>query len=403
MLSQGSFHSTAGFIFRHAVVVLGLFSGLTVVQAQTPKQYDECDYTALLATLRAYEDTLAAEQSVAVVRQDYRVEVTDLGIADKTYWIFKCNALLDSIAALQADVAFARLDPPTMDTDSISAISATGATFHGKYTSDGGSPVTHLWFRYGLTANNLVDSLPVTGTTSPFTAAATGLTGGMLYYVAVFGKNAAGTASGDTLSFTAAAPFSCGNTVSFDGYNYRTASIAGECWFVDNLRSTNLNDGTAIPGDGETDANWKLYSTPAQCAYNNDPANVTTYGRLYNYYAVLSGKLCPSGWHVSSRADWTALTAAYPGAAATALKSSSGDTPAWNGTNTSGFSALPGGTRHAFDGAFGNAGTGGTYWDLPPSGNPTAYSFWSGSTWVSPGTYVSSAWTYGNSIRCVQD
>jgi uncharacterized protein (TIGR02145 family) len=290
-----------------------------------------------------------------------------------------------------------------MDTDSISGISATGATFHGKYTSDGGSPVTHLWFRYGLTANNLVDSLPVTGTTSPFSEAASGLTGGSLYYVAVFGKNAAGTASGDTMSFTAAAPFACGNTVTFDGYSYRTATVAGECWFVDNLRSTNLNDGTAIPGDGETDATWKLYTTPAQCAYNNDPTNVTTYGRLYNYYAVLSGKLCPSGWHVSSRADWTALTAAYPGAAADGLKSSSGDSPAWNGTNTSGFSALPGGTRHAFDGSFASVGMGGTYWDAPTSGNPYAYSFWSASTMVSPGSYVASAWTYGNSIRCVQD
>lgn len=386
-----------------SICVCGLLFNLNSVQAQTQKQYDACDFTALLATLRAYEDTLAAERSVAVVRQDYRVEVTDSGIADKTYWIFRCNALLDSIAALQADVAFARLDPPTMDTDSISSITATGATFHGKYTSDGGSPVTHLWFRYGLTAGNLVDSVAVTGTTSPFTKAVTTLTGGNVYYVAVFGKNAAGTASGDTMSFTAAAPFACGNTVTFDGYSYRTATVAGECWFVDNLRSTNLNDGTPIPGAGESNVTWKAYTTPAQCVYNDDPSNLTTYGRLYNYYAVQSGKLCPSGWHVSSRADWDAVQAAYPGTAATALKSSSSDSPAWNGTNTSGFSALPGGTRHSFDGAFGNVGAGGTYWDLPPSGNPTAYSFWSGSSSVSAGIYVSTAWAYGNSIRCVQD
>ena len=407
MLSQVSFRPVAGFIFRHAFVAIALFSGLTDVQAQTQKQYDACDFTALLATLRAYEDTLAAERSVAVVRQDYRVEVTDLGIADKTYWIFRCNALLDSIAALQAEVAFSRLDPPTMDTDSISGISATGATFHGKYTSDGGSPVTHLWFRYGLTAGNLVDSVAVTGTTSPFTKAVTTLTGGSLYYVAVFGKNAAGTASGDTMSFTAAAPFACGNTVTFDGYSYRTATVAGECWFVDNLRTTVLNDGTPISGDGVTgavtDATWKVTTTPAQCVYGNNPTNLTTYGRLYNYYAVLTGKLCPSGWHVSSRADWDAVQAAYPGAAADGLKSNSSDSPAWNGTNTSGFSALPGGTRHAFDGSFASVGMGGTYWDAPTSGNPNAYSFWSASTMVSPGSYVASAWTYGNSIRCVQD
>jgi uncharacterized protein (TIGR02145 family) len=402
MLSQVSFRPAAGFIFRHAFVAIALFSGLTDVRAQTQKQYDACDYTALLATLRAYEDTLAAERSVAVVRQDYRVEVTDLGIADKTYWIFRCNALLDSIAALQADVAFSRLAPPTMDTDSISSITATGATFHGKYTSDGGSPVTHLWFRYGLTAGNLVDSVAVTGTTSPFTKAVTTLTGGSVYYVAVFGKNAAGTASGDTMSFTAAAPFACGNTVTFDGYSYRTATVAGECWFVDNLRTTVLNDGTPIPGAGESNVTWKAYTTPAQCVYNDDPSNLTTYGRLYNYFAVQSGKLCPSGWHVSSRADWDAVQAAYPGTAATALKSSSSDSPAWNGTNTSGFSVLPAGTRHAFDGSFDQISSQGYFWDVPATGNPYAYGFWNGST-ISLASYLSSAWSYGNSIRCVQD
>lgn len=392
--------------YGRAALAVGMGLGFAAPgAAQTPKDYTSCDFNSLLATLRAYEDTLAAEQGVTVVRQDYRVEVTDVGIADKTYWIYRCQALLDSIAALQADVAFARLDPPTMDMDSISGISATGATFHGKYTADGGSPVTHLWFRYGTSAASLTDSLPVTGTTSPFTAAATTLTGGTLYYVAVFGKNAAGTASGDTMSFTAAAPFACGNTVTYDGYSYSTASMGGECWFTKNLRTTKLNDGTAIPGEGETNANWKLYTTPAQCVYNDDPANLTTYGRLYNYYAVQSNKLCPTGWHVSSHADWDALMAAYGTytVAGAELKSSSTDTPAWNGTNSSGFSALPGGTRHAFDGSFDQGGIGGTYWGQPASGNPNAYGIWTGISGVTYGSYAASAWTYGNSVRCVQD
>jgi uncharacterized protein (TIGR02145 family) len=386
--------------FGRVALAVGMGLGFAAPgAAQTPKDYTSCDFNSLIATLRAYEDTLAAEQGVTVVRQDYRVEVTDVGIADKTYWIFRCQALLDSIAALQADVAFARLDPPTMDTDSISGISATGATFHGKYTSDGGSPVTHLWFRYGTSAAALTDSLPVTGTTSPFTAAATTLTGGTLYYVAVFGKNAAGTASGDTMSFTAATPFTCGNTVTYDSYAYSTATIAGECWFTENLQTTKLNDGTAIVGEGVSNAVWAAYTTPAQCIYDNNVANIG-YGRLYNYLAVQTNKLCPSGWHVSAQADWEALLAAYNPTAGTELKASSG----WNGTNSSGFSALPSGTRHDFDGSFANLTSGASFWAVPTTGsNARAYDLWTGSATVNVGNYISSAFQYGNAVRCVQD
>jgi uncharacterized protein (TIGR02145 family) len=31
------------------------------------------------------------------------------------------------------------------------------------------------------------------------------------------------------------------------------------------------------------------------------------YGRLYNWYAVNTGKLCPSGWHVPTDREWGSL------------------------------------------------------------------------------------------------
>ena len=77
------------------------------------------------------------------------------------------------------------------------------------------------------------------------------------------------------------------------------------------------------------------------------------YGRLYNWYAVNTGNLCPTGWHVPTDAEYTTLTDGLGGTtvAGDAMKSSASDSPAWNGTNSSGFSGLAGGVRGS-DGDF---------------------------------------------------
>ena len=69
------------------------------------------------------------------------------------------------------------------------------------------------------------------------------------------------------------------------------------------------------------------------------------YGRLYNWYAVNTGNLCPTGWHVPTDEEYTTLTDGLGGTsvAGDAMKSSASDSPAWNGTNSSGFSGLAGG------------------------------------------------------------
>jgi uncharacterized protein (TIGR02145 family) len=53
---------------------------------------------------------------------------------------------------------------------------------------------------------------------------------------------------------------------------------------------------------------WKNLTTPAFCWYDNDATtNRVTYGGLYNWYAVNTGKLAPKGWHVATDAEWTTL------------------------------------------------------------------------------------------------
>jgi len=53
---------------------------------------------------------------------------------------------------------------------------------------------------------------------------------------------------------------------------------------------------------------WNLLTTPGYCWYNFDAAAYKdTCGALYNWYTINTGKLCPTGWHVPTDADWTTL------------------------------------------------------------------------------------------------
>ena len=134
-----------------------------------------------------------------------------------------------------------------------------------------------------------------------------------------------------------------------DGNVYTSVTIGTQEWMVENLRTTKYNDGTAIPNvTGNTE--WGNLNTGAWCNYNNDNQYDTIYGKLYNWYAVETGKLCPTGWHVPTDAEWTVLTDyvaadGHRGTEGTALKATSGWNASGNGTNDYGWNGLPGGYR----------------------------------------------------------
>lgn len=76
----------------------------------------------------------------------------------------------------------------------------------------------------------------------------------------------------------------------FDNNNYATVQIGTQIWMAENLKTTHYKNGTAIPNVTDNAA-WAALSTGAYCDYNNTPANITTYGRLYNWYAVNTGNM----------------------------------------------------------------------------------------------------------------
>jgi uncharacterized protein (TIGR02145 family) len=144
-----------------------------------------------------------------------------------------------------------------------------------------------------------------------------------------------------------------------DGYTYKTVQIGDQVWFAENLRTSKYNDGTPIPHVTDNNA-WSKLNTGAYCFYDNNAANNATYGKLYNWYAEEKDKLCPMGWHVPTDAEWTVLETYLGNKAGKKMKSTSG----WyngNGTNSSGFSGLPGGSRYT-NGTFGTVGDYGYWW-----------------------------------------
>ncbi|MBK9330086.1 MAG: fibrobacter succinogenes major paralogous domain-containing protein [Sphingobacteriales bacterium] len=123
---------------------------------------------------------------------------------------------------------------------------------------------------------------------------------------------------------------------------------------VENLKTTRYNDGSAIP-TGLSGLTWEYTTSGAYAIYNNDPANKATYGMLYNWHAVNTGKLAPAGWHVPTDAEWTILTTYLGGdsIAGRVMKSINlWLNPNIGSTNSSGFTGLPAGWRDGF-GSFG--------------------------------------------------
>ena len=123
--------------------------------------------------------------------------------------------------------------------------------------------------------------------------------------------------------------------------------IGNQIWTTKNLDVATYRNGDAIPQVQDAAA-WNILTTGAWCYYENNSANGTTYGKLYNWYAVNDSRgLAPTGYHIPTDAEWTILINYLGGefVAGTKMKSTTGWEGDGNGTNTFGFAGLPGGWR----------------------------------------------------------
>ena len=192
-----------------------------------------------------------------------------------------------------------------------------------------------------------------------------------------------------------------------DGNVYKTISIGTQVWMAENLRTTKFRNGEPIPKVIANNS-WTNLSTGAYCWYNNDDkANKITYGALYNWFAIDDKRnIAPIGWHIPSNKEWAIFVAFLKGDqhAGGALKetlTSHWSDPNSGATNSSGFSALPGGYRSK-DGTFKNLNVCGAWWVNTEYTKSLGW-YWYVDNVSSAIHNVSTYKNCGFSIRCIKD
>ena len=297
---------------------------------------------------------------------------------------------------------------PVLTTTAVSAITQTTAQCGGHITSDGGAYVTVRGVCWSTNptptaADNETNDGSGTGS---FISSIAGLASGKDHYVRAYATNSAGTGYGSIISFTT--PSSLITVTDIDGNVYQTVTIGTQVWMAENLKVTHYRNGEDIPNAIDSTA-WYGLTTGAYCEYENDISNVSTYGRLYNWFAVADSRsIAPTGWHVPTDAEWQTLIG-YLGYSNVGGKMKETGTTHWSWaegvTNECGFSALPGGYRsQKSNGWFLAMGLLAYFWSSTEGyNNDAAYSFWLSSTMGDLSWSDGLSKRMGFSVRCVRN
>jgi uncharacterized protein (TIGR02145 family) len=244
----------------------------------------------------------------------------------------------------------------------------------------------------GVSATWAVNIITISGTPTA--------TGTFIYSIPLTGGCGSVNATGTITVIPAACPNGKDTIRDIDNNSYNIVAIGTQCWTKENLRVRKYNDGTSILfnntggvlGSGNPKT-WEALTVGAHTIYahdstTNNPSNLTKYGYLYNWYAAKGiasfnsttyKNICPSGWHIPTKSDWNKLVKFIDSGADTTVttggtQSTTAGTelkkndalwnvsiPASPGTNTSGFSGLPGGAR-IFPSNFGLIGSSAYFW-----------------------------------------
>ncbi len=201
-----------------------------------------------------------------------------------------------------------------------------------------------------------------------------------------------------------------GTVEDIDGNVYNTIKIGDQWWMMENLKVTRFTNGDEIPNVTDN-SEWASLSSGAYCVYENDESYASTYGYLYNWFAVdTSSGLAPEGWRVPTNDDWKELEDYLGGSSVAGGKLKEMGTSHWaspntGATNESCFTALPGGNRYYGNGKYLLLGNYARFW----SSSESEYN--SDNAWyleLRPNDWYSSRddnnpKRSGFSVRCVKD
>jgi uncharacterized protein (TIGR02145 family) len=241
---------------------------------------------------------------------------------------------------------------PTIYFTGVTNITATSVTCTGEVTSDGGSEVTSRGVCWSTSPSPTIANDKTTDGTGIgiFASSLTDLTPNTDYFVVAYATNSIGTAyhvwgwiRTDNLHYS--------TVTDIDNNIYKTIKIGTQTWMAENLKVTKYRNGDPI-SNVTNNTTWGSLTTGAYCNYNNEVNNSTTYGSLYNWFAVADKRnIAPTGWHVASDTEWTTLTTYLNGEGVAGGKLKEAGTTHWlnpntGATNETGFTALSGGCRY---------------------------------------------------------
>jgi uncharacterized protein (TIGR02145 family) len=220
--------------------------------------------------------------------------------------------------------------------------------------------------------------------------------------------------SGEDASQTAAITAMQAQITELNAATLTYVTIGTQTWQNTNLDVSNYRDGTPIPQVTNPTA-WAGLTTGAWCYYNNSAANGTTYGKLYNWYAVAgihdndpntaNKVLAPTGWHIPSEAEWNTLSTFLGGSTVAGGKMKEPGTVHWispntGTTNSNVFAGLPGGYRQEV-GSFNNIGSDAYWWSTTLSNSfPVGRRLYN---WLADIDIAGGPKSFGYSVRCVRN
>ena len=201
-----------------------------------------------------------------------------------------------------------------------------------------------------------------------------------------------------------------------DGNHYNTVQIGKQTWMEKNLQVSHFRNGDPIPYI----SNWEewldagMKKKAAWSYFQNDSKLGETYGKLYNWYAVVDPRgIAPEGWHVSSSKDWSELIELLGGSEKSSYQLKSiqlwnpseyCNTSICNGNNYSGMNIKPSGGRYHEAGVeyYYHLGDVAEFWI--PEKSPDKWDGKSLTIWRSSAPKINDNYKdIGFAVRCVED
>lgn len=287
------------------------------------------------------------------------------GLTANTSYYVRAYATNSEGTAYGVEKAFTTLTEDTdfaVTTGAVTNITTNSASCSGNVTAQDAASVTARGLCWSTSQNPTTeDSKTTNGTgTGTFSGALTGLAPNTTYYVRAYATRSEGTAYGEQRAFQTLEEEELSGTFTDnrDGKTYRYVKIGSQYWMAENL--------AYLPYDLPFVAPKTIWLSDSPLYYVFDynreyveeakaTTNYQTYGVLYNWPAAMNGAsssdanpsgvqgVCPSGWHLPSYAEWTEMLDWIDDDSGESWQAAKLSAISWNGWDTYGFSARPGG------------------------------------------------------------